>query len=80
MESVVFNDLEVWRFQGKTNILAVEIGFGDILQQYKGKTGFKITSFHKNRFTNFGFESYKNSSKYGTDSTAEWQTADGLKC
>jgi hypothetical protein len=42
MESIVFNYWEVWRFQGKTKILAVEMGFGDILQQYKVKTGFKI--------------------------------------
>jgi hypothetical protein len=35
------------------------MGFGGILQQYKGKTGFKITSFQKNRFINFSFEFIK---------------------
>jgi len=44
----VFNDSEDWRFQGKTKkLLAVEMRFGDILLQYKGKTGVAITSFRK---------------------------------
>jgi hypothetical protein len=57
----------------------VEVVFGNILQQCKCKTGFKITSFQKNFFTNFSFQRHKNSSKSGKDMSTGWQTADGPK-
>ena len=59
-------------------LLAVDCGVWRHSEQYKWETGFNITSFQKNLFTNFSFELYKNSSKHGRDTTTVWQTADSL--
>jgi len=58
MERIVFNDSELWRFQGKTKKITSS-GNGVWRHAADGKTGFKITSFQKNWFRNFSFELYK---------------------